>query len=54
MRNLEEKPYTLDEQRVAEFLCNKGVGGGDDPIGFLLASYEYLVHERNELRKQSS
>jgi hypothetical protein len=50
MRDLEKNPYTADEQRVARFFFDKGVGGGDDPIGSLMASHEYLVAERNELR----
>lgn len=46
MRNIEENPYTKEEQRVADFIVersNGAVGGGDDPIGFLLASYALLV-----------
>lgn len=45
MRNIEENPYTKEEQRVADFIVersNGAVGGGDDPIGFLLASYALL------------
>ncbi len=51
-RNLEEKPYSEDEKRVAKFFHERGVGGGDDPIGFILASYAYLVEERNDLRSE--
>lgn len=49
MRDLEQQPYSPDEARVAKFLFDKGVGGGDDPIGFLMASHEYVVAERNAL-----
>ena len=36
--------YSRDQQRVADWLNNRaGIGGGDDPIGFLLASYE-MIH----------
>jgi len=52
MRDIGKNPYTKDEARVAKFLADKGIGGGNDPIGFLMTSYEYLVHERNELLKQ--
>lgn len=49
MRDLDKNPYSPDEQRVVKFLGDRGgIGGGDDPIGFLLASYDYLV-ERNRL-----
>lgn len=50
MRDLDKNPYSPDEQRVAKFFCDKGIGGGDDPIGSLMASHEYLVFERNELK----
>jgi hypothetical protein len=42
MRDLEKQPYTADE-------C--GVGGGDDPIGSIIASHAYLAAERNRYRK---
>jgi hypothetical protein len=29
-----------------------GIGGGDDPIGFFMASYEMLIHERREMKRQ--
>lgn len=52
MRDLDQQPYSPDEARVAKFFFDKGIGGGDDPIGFLMASHEYLVKERNFLRDQ--
>jgi len=45
MRNFDEKPYTPDEQRVVKYLVeltNGTIGGGDDPIGFLIASHATL------------
>jgi len=48
-RDFDKNPYTPDEARVAAFFSDRGVGGGDDPIGFLLASYEYIVEQRNTL-----
>jgi hypothetical protein len=51
MRDLEKQPYTADEQRVAEFFSECGVGGGDDPIGSIIASHAYLAAERNRYRK---
>ena len=47
-RNLETNPYSSDEARVAAFFFARGTGGGDDPIGSLLASYQYLVQQRKE------
>jgi hypothetical protein len=52
-RDFDANPYSADEARVAKFLFDKGVGGGDDPIGSLLASHEYLVADRNEWQKQA-
>ena len=51
MRDLDQQPYSEDEARVAKFLFDKGAGGGDDPIGYLMASHDYLIHQRNELRR---
>jgi hypothetical protein len=51
MRNLETHPYSADEKRVAAFLGERGVGGGDDPIGFILSSYAYVINERNVLKE---
>jgi hypothetical protein len=51
-RDLDEKPYSEDEKRVAKFFFDKGVGGGDDPIGALMASHEMLVAQRNALAKR--
>lgn len=51
MRDLSEKPYSDDEKRVAKWMCDKiGVGGGDDPIGFVICSHEYLAYSRNKIR----
>ncbi len=51
MRNLDDKPYSEDGARVAKFLFERGVGGGDDPIESLLASYELLSAERKEWKQ---
>lgn len=51
MRDLDEKPYSPDEQRVAKFFADAGTGGGDDPIGAILASHAYLAAKRNQMRK---
>jgi hypothetical protein len=42
----------LDELRVVAWIQSRApdVGGGDDPIGFLMASYELLHMEYAELR----
>ena len=44
VRDLDARPYSADEQRVADFIFERGFGGGDDPIGFILASYDLLTH----------
>lgn len=49
-RDLDKDPYSKDEARVAEFLCESGAGGGDDPIGFIIASHRYMAMERNLFR----
>ncbi len=41
----ERPPYTPDQQRVVEYvteITNGGIGGGDDPVGFLIASHAEL------------
>ena len=44
---MDAHPYSHDEQRVADWLNRRGqIGGGPDPIGFLLSSYELLVIQR--------
>lgn len=51
MRNIDEHPYSKDEDRVAEWLVDKtGIGGGDDPIGFILVSHEYIAASNRRLR----
>lgn len=52
-RDFTERPYTADEQRVADHIakqCASTIGGGDDPIGFILAAHGYATAERNKLR----
>ena len=49
MRDLEKNPYSACEARVAKFFFDLGIGGGDDPIGFLMASHQVLAAERLEL-----
>lgn len=52
MRNFDLHPYSEDEARVAKFFADFGVGGGDDPIGFLIASHMALTIEREELSRE--
>lgn len=52
MRDMDKNPYSKDEQRVAKFFFERGTGGGDDPIEALIIAYQYLVHDRNELRQE--
>lgn len=52
-RDIDANPYSKDEMRVAKWFVERcDIGGGDDPIGFLLASYETLLNERERLRKK--
>lgn len=51
MRNLDEKPYSPEESEAAKYLTDlTGLGGGDDPVGFLIASHRDLVRQRTVLR----
>jgi hypothetical protein len=52
LRDIEKNPYTPEEKRVVDYFWEHGVGGGDDPIGFILSSYAYLVAERNTLQER--
>lgn len=53
-RNLDTHPYTADEKRVGALLDELApdIGWGDDPIGFLIASYRMLAQQRRELRQE--
>ena len=43
-RDFDRHPYSPDEERVAKYISDlTGIGGGDDPIGFLIASHRTLV-----------
>lgn len=54
-RDFDENPYSPDEERVAKWLSDKtGIGGGDDPIGFLMASHEYVVEQRDQFAEQAA
>ena len=51
MRNLDEKPYSPEEAKVANYLTElTGIGGGDDPVGFLIASHFDLARQRALLK----
>jgi hypothetical protein len=53
-RNFDTHPYTPDELRVVAWIQKRApdVGGGDDPIGFLLSSYELLHMDHAALRQK--
>lgn len=54
-RDIEKQPYSIAEERVCAFLqeITKGeIGCGDDPIGFLIASYAALSQDRIKLRAE--
>lgn len=50
-RDLDQNPYSPDEARVAEYFAERGIGGGDDPIGSLMASHSYAIDQRNRIRR---
>jgi hypothetical protein len=43
-RNMVARPYSADEERVVKYIVDlTDIGGGPDPIGFLIASHNALV-----------
>ena len=46
MRDFDTHPYSAEELRVATWFSDKGAGGGDDPIGAMIASHESLAAQR--------
>ncbi len=50
-RDFETHPYDRQERRAAKFLSEAGVGGGDDPIGFLIASSSWGAQVRKAMQK---
>lgn len=51
-RDMDARPYSADEARVAKFFFDRGTGSGDDPIGAILASHAYTTAELTRLRKE--
>lgn len=50
-RDISINPYSVDEQRVVDYIMSaSGLGAGDDPIGFLLASHASIVEELSYIR----
>jgi len=49
-RDFDKQPYSSDEFRVVQFFreLTHDLGGGDDPIGFLLGSYRMLRGQIDE------
>ena len=55
MRDFQKSPYSPDERRIVDWIVERtsgAVGGGDDPIGFILASYALVIQELKELREK--
>lgn len=50
MREFETHPYSADEARVAKYFADRGIGGGDDPIGAMLVGYAWVVEHMNKYR----
>jgi hypothetical protein len=54
-RDIDLRPYTPDENRVAEYIVElTGIGAGDDPIGFLMASHQELGRRMKKMRSRMS
>lgn len=52
-RDFEANPYTPHEERVAKYINDiAGIGGGDDPIEFLIASHHALRREVSRLKAE--
>jgi len=54
-RDFDENPYSKDEQRVADYIveASKGnIGGGDDPIGYLMAAHAHFSDLVKSLRER--
>ena len=48
-----DREYSQPEARVAAWLtAHTGMGGGSDPVGWVLASYEVQMAEMAQLRAQ--
>ena len=50
MRDFDEKPYTTEENRVAEYLSDilPDLGQIDDPMGLLLSSLSIMIDDKRE------
>lgn len=53
-RDLDAKPYSADEARVAKWFSDHGVGGGVDPIGAMISGLEYRNFQLTELKRDCS
>lgn len=48
-RDFEANPYSPEEQRASDYIqhiTNGQVGSGDDPIGFLIASHNFMIRAK--------
>jgi hypothetical protein len=45
--------FTLEDQRIADFLADMGLAGGADPVAFLLSSYRRIHNENIQLRRDA-
>lgn len=51
-RDIDKNPYSTDEARVAKWFCERGIGGGDDPIGALMSLHEFAMAELRAFRER--
>lgn len=49
-RDIETAPYDRQEQRVCAYLQSvaSSLGCGDDPIGFLIASHNFIMNQQKK------
>jgi hypothetical protein len=51
MRDLDKEPYSPEESEAAKYQFDLiGIGGGNDPVGFLIASHHELVRQQTVLK----
>lgn len=54
-RDFDARPYEPEEARVAEYLSEQfGLGGGDDPIGFLITHDRWLIYQQSGQAERDS
>lgn len=50
-RDIVANPYDRQERRVVDYLWSRELGGGGDPVGYLIASRAWSSGEREAFQK---